>query len=229
MRMIARPASLAAATRPPKLGGAEGVQSGPSNRECAMRTDRKPLPKTTASHIGYRHLFDGILGRNTADYSIQSAQRHHIQLSLMADRKADIIITVSSIVLSLTLSRINEPELRWALGTLSFFTLVALVLAILAVLPKYRPMRLKDPDELPEHFNIMFFAHFSELPRDRFFELWADALRTDRAVYETLSNDLYSLGLYLARHKFPYLRLSYLFFLAGFISACLIQAVNMLL
>lgn len=193
-----------------------------------MRSDRQPLPKTASSHIGYRHLFEGILGRNTADYAIQSAQRHHVRLSLMADRKANIIITVSSIVLSLSLSRFNEPELRWALGTLSFFTLVALVLSILAVLPKYRPMRLKDPDQLPDYFNIMFFAHFSELPKDRFCELWADALRTDRAVYETLANDLYSLGMYLARHKFPYLRLSYLFFLTGFVSACLIQAVQLL-
>ncbi|MCB1634376.1 MAG: hypothetical protein KDI37_10890 [Xanthomonadales bacterium] len=193
-----------------------------------MGSDRQPLPKSADSHIGYRHLFEGILGRNTADYSIQSAQKHHVRLSLMADRKANIIITVSSIVLSLTLSRLNEPELRLALGTLSFFTLVALVLAILAVLPKYRPMRLKDPDDLPDYFNIMFFAHFSELPKDRFFQLWADALRTDRGVYEILTNDLYSLGLYLARHKFPYLRLSYLFFLTGFVSACVIQAFELL-
>ncbi len=193
-----------------------------------MRKEHTPLPKSEDSHLGYRHLFEGILGRNTADYSIQTAQRHHVRLSMMADRKANIIITVSSIVLSLTLGRMGDPELRWSLATLGFFTLIALVLAILAVLPKYRPMRLKDVNDLPDYFNIMFFAHFSELPRDRFFELWADALRTDRAVYENLANDLYSLGLYLARHKYPYLRLSYLFFLTGFIAACVIQAVTLL-
>ncbi|MCB1606839.1 MAG: hypothetical protein KDI71_07675 [Xanthomonadales bacterium] len=192
-----------------------------------VRKEHKPIPKSEDSHLGYRHLFEGILGRNTADYSIQSAQRHHVQLSLMADRKANIIITVSSIVLSLTLGRLNDPELRWSLGTLGFFTLIALVLAILAVLPKYRPMRLKDIYDLPDYFNIMFFAHFSELPKDRFFELWGDALRTDRAVYENLANDLYSLGVYLARHKYPYLRLSYLFFLTGFVAACVIQVITL--
>ena len=155
------------------------------------------------SHLGMREPFQGILGRNTADYSIMAAQRHHVALG-----------------------RVNDPELRTSMLTLASFTLVALLLAILAVLPKYRPLRLKHPDDLPNYFNIMFFGHFSEIPREQFFRLWADALRTDAAVYENLANDLYSIGIYLARHKYRYLRFSYVFFLTGFVVAAVEQVIR---
>ncbi len=178
------------------------------------------------SHIGDREPFLGILGRNTADYSIMAAQRHHVALSQMADNKANIIITVSSIVLTLSLGRMNDPELRASMLTLAGFTLIALLLAILAVLPKYRPMRLSNTRDLPPHFNIMFFAHFAELPRDEFMRRWADALRTDAAVYENLANDLYSIGTYLSRHKYRYLRISYVFFLTGFLLAAIEQVIR---
>lgn len=187
-------------------------------------TNPSSIPGT--SHIGLREPFHGILGRNTADYSIMAAQRHHVQLSAMADAKANLIITVSSIVLTVALGRLNDPELRTSMLTLACFTLVALLLAILAVLPKYRPLTIADPDKLPGFFNIMFFGHFSEIPRERFFELWADALRTDAAVYENLANDLYSIGIYLARHKYRYLRFSYVFFLTGFVVAAVEQVLR---
>lgn len=178
-----------------------------------------PASRPGPSHIGMREPFHGIVGRNTCDYSIMAAQRHHVQLSQMADAKANIIITVSSIVLTISMGRLNDPELRTSMMTLAGFSLAALLLAILAVLPKYRPLRGLDPEHLPPGFNIMFFGHFAELPKERFFELWSDALRTDAAVYENLANDLYSIGIYLARHKYPYLRLAYLFFLTGFLVA----------
>jgi len=180
-------------------------------------TDPSSVP--SVSHIGMREPFHGILGRNTADYSIMQAQRHHVALSQMADNKANIIITVSSIVLTLAMGRLNDPALHSGMLTLAGFTLIALLLAILAVLPKYRPLRLSDAGKLPANFNIMFFAHFAELPREEFFKLWGDALRTDAAVYEILVNDLYSIGIYLSRHKYRYLRFSYVFFLSGFLVA----------
>ena len=185
-----------------------------------------PSTRSPPSHLGTREMFFGILGRNTSDYSIMAAQRHHVQLSQMADAKANIIITVSSIVLTISMGRVNDPELRASMMTLAGFTLVALLLAILAVLPKYRPLTLKDPKDLPSYFNIMFFGHFAELPRDEFCRLWADALRTDAAVYENLTNDLYSIGTYLARHKYRYLRFSYVFFLAGFVVATIEQVIR---
>lgn len=174
-----------------------------------------------------RSVFAQVPERNTSDNILRTAQQHHVQLSAMADTKANIIITVSSIVLTLSLGRLAEPDLRVAVLILIGFTLLALLLAILAVLPKYRPLRLQS-EELPTFFNLLFFGHFSELSRERFLAEMARTMQADGSVYEAQAKDLYSLGLYLARHKYRYLRLSYMFFLAGFVFACGEQALRML-
>jgi hypothetical protein len=167
-------------------------------------------------------LYAQIPERNTADVILRTAQQHHVSLSAMADTKASIIITVSSIVLTLSLGKIDQPELRLSVVTLIVFTLLALLLAILAVLPKYRPMRLKS-SQLPPHFNLLFFGHFAELPRERFLTEIATVMRPTGAIYQTMAKDIYSLGSYLAHHKYRYLRFSYLAFLTGFIAASVEQ------
>ena len=168
------------------------------------------------------HLFTSVPERNTGDVILRTAQQHHVQLSTMADTKANIIITVSSIVLTMTLARVDDPALRLSAITLVVFTTLALLLAILAVLPKYRPLRLRT-EELPPHFNLLFFGHFAELSRERFLAEIAQSMKPDGRIYELMAKDLYSLGYYLAHHKYRYLRLSYLFFLSGFILATLVQ------
>jgi hypothetical protein len=173
-------------------------------------------------------LFAGIPERNTSDNILRTAQQHHVALSSMADTKANIIITVSSIVLTLSLGRAGDPQLRAAVLILTGFTLLALLLAILAVLPKYRPLRLTTT-ELPPHFNLLFFGHFAELSRERYLAEVAQILKPDGSIYATQAADLYSLGIYLARHKYRYLRFSYLFFLMGFVFACSEQALQLAL
>jgi hypothetical protein len=44
-----------------------------------------------------------------------------------------------------------------------------------------------------------------------------------------MARDTYALGWYLAHHKYRYLRLAYLFFLAGFLLAVIVQCATMLL
>jgi hypothetical protein len=187
-----------------------------------------PQQPNVESHIGARPFFAGVVGRNTADYLMQSAQRHHVQLSQMADQKAGMIITVSSVVLTLALGNAMKPELRVSLLTLAGFTLAALLCAVIAVMPKFRPMKLNAQSTLPAFFNPIFFAHFAEIPRERFYQMLGETLRSDAAVYETLANDLYSLGIYLARHKYPYLRAAYIFFITGFVVACVEQVIRFL-
>jgi hypothetical protein len=169
--------------------------------------------------------FSRIPERNTGDVILRTAQQHHVALSSMADTKANIIITVSSIVLTLSLGRIGDAELRPAVQTLAVFTLISLFFAILAVLPKHRSLRVGDGDgAFPADFNLLFFGHFADLPRERFLREVAATMKPDGSVYRTMANDLYSIGWYLAHRKYRYLRYSYMFFLAGFVLACAEQA-----
>jgi hypothetical protein len=166
--------------------------------------------------------------RNTGDVILRTTQQHHVQLSVMADTKANILITVSSIILTLILGKMTDPGLRAAMVTLAAFIFTALLLAVITVLPKYRPIRVAPGAPLPAHFNLLFFGHFSELPKERFLLAIADEMKADGSVYETMARDIYGMGYYLAHFKYRFLRLSYLFFLGGFFFAALVEAVHIL-
>jgi hypothetical protein len=190
--------------------------------------DDGPIPATSADTPELRAMYAAIPERNTGDVILRTTQQHHVALSTMADTKANIIITVSSIVLTLSLGRMGEPALRASVLTLTGFTLTALLLAILAVLPKYRPLRLKPGQPLPPQFNLLFFGHFSELDKQRYMREMAERLKVDGSVYRTMTSDIYSLGYYLSHHKYRYLRMSYICFLTGFIASVVIEAIHLL-
>jgi hypothetical protein len=166
--------------------------------------------------------------RNTGDVILRTTQQHHVQLSVMAVTKANILITVSSIILTLILGKMTDPSLRAAMVTLAAFIFTALLLAVITVLPKYRPIRIAPGAPLPPNFNLLFFGHFSELPKERFLLSVAEEMKADGSVYETMARDIYGMGYYLAHYKYRFLRLSYLFFLGGFVFAALVEAVYIL-
>ena len=172
--------------------------------------------------------FAAVPERNTGDVILRTMQQHHVQLSVMADTKANILITVSSIILTLILGKMSDPDLRAAMITLAAFIFTALLLAVVAVLPKYRPLRIAPGAELPANFNLLFFGHFSELPKERFLLSIAEEMKADGSVYETMARDVYAIGYYLAHYKYRFLRLSYLFFLGGFVFAAMVEAVHLL-
>ena len=76
-----------------------------------------PMPTPAAGDL--ERLFAAIPERNTGDCLLRTMQQHHVQLSTMADNKANIIITMSSIVLTLVLGRLDDPQLRIASLTLA--------------------------------------------------------------------------------------------------------------
>lgn len=162
-----------------------------------------------------RH-FKNINPRNCVDLLLRTAQQHHVALSTMADTKASIIITVSSIVMTISLSRSSDPHLRPALMTLAISCLVALVLAIVAVLPTFK--KRSGPR------NLLFFGHFAEMTEEEYMTAMEQILSSDARIYETQLRDLHSLGTYLHRKKYRFLRYAYMALLFGFIFATVVEA-----
>lgn len=160
----------------------------------------------------------GIAPRSSVDNLLRTAQQHHVQLSVMADTKASILITISSIVLTISLSRSGDPQLRPALLTLAAACLISLLLAIIAVLPTFahrRSIRRR---------NILFFGHFASMTEEEYFQAMEQVLSSDRRVYEAAVRDIYSLGVYLYRKKYRFLRFAYVALLFGFILATVVEA-----
>ena len=156
--------------------------------------------------------FEQLQSRTSVDNLLRTVQQHHVQLSGLADTKASLIITISSIVLTISLSRAADPHLRAPLLTLAVACLLALLLAIIAVLPTFAPRRSVSR-------NLLFFGHFGPLTEDEFLDEMERVMSSDAMLYETALRDIYSLGTYLYRKKFRFLRFAYVALLTGFILA----------
>ena len=166
-------------------------------------------------------LFAQVPERNTGDVILRTTQQHHVTLSAMADTKASIMITVCSIVLTVGITRLKTPMLRWPLLVLIASVLAALFFAVLAVLPSLPAPRKGDGslDIDSPGFNVFFFGHFAELPRDQFEAMFVEVARDDASIYGMLARDIYGQGIVLARRKFRMLRWSYLTFFVGLLAA----------
>jgi hypothetical protein len=170
--------------------------------------------------------FSRIGSPSAAVYLLRTAQQHHHAISTMADRKANILITVSSIVLTLILANVREPTLRYGLLTLGAFTLLSLFFAVFAILPRLEAK--PDPNLSDPSLNLLFFGHFAQLEEESFLDRLDEILCDDAATYEAMAHDLYSLGVYLYTRKYRLLRRSYLFLLAGFVLGPLVAILTSL-
>lgn len=163
---------------------------------------------------------DAVRPRVLLDTMLRTAQQHHVHLSAMADTKASILITISSIVLTIALSRADEPMLRPALLTLAASSLLSLLLAIVAVLPTFAPRAVQRGES---RRNLLFFGHFGEMSEQEFLRQMEPLLHSDTLIYEAMLRDLYGIGSYLYRKKYRFLRFAYVALLAGFIIATAVE------
>ena len=161
--------------------------------------------------------FESVRARSSVDNLLRTVQQHHVQLSVMADTKASILITISSIVLTIALSRSGEPHLRPALFTIAATCLISLLLAIIAIIPTFGR---------PRHgpMNIFFFGHFATMSEDQYMDELRAILSDDAMLYEHAVRDIHSLGVYLYRKKYRFLRFAYVALLVGFLIATIVQA-----
>jgi Na+-transporting methylmalonyl-CoA/oxaloacetate decarboxylase beta subunit len=139
-----------------------------------------------------------------------------MELSHLADSKANIMITVCSILLSLAVGKIEQGELIIPIAAFSLFCIPALVFSILTVMPSAgtNEKPVDHPSKL-KVFNPLFFMHSSLVPM-KAFEYEFEALMTDpQKYYGYMARDIYIAGLVLRTKKYRYLRWSYQALLMG--------------
>jgi len=132
----------------------------------------------------------------------------------MADAKANIMITVASIVFSITIANLNNEVMRWPLLTFAFGCFFALLFAIFAIIPKtdYPKDGAGDIDRKSPLFNPLFFGHFAHIPIEEYKEDYAETLMSDDSVYDAMAGDIYGQGKVLALRKYKFLKWAYMCF-----------------
>ncbi len=142
---------------------------------------------------------------------------NHLQLSMMADQKANMIITVCALILTLSLGLLNTEGLRLTVIVMVVTCAATMLFAIIATMPKLPPRLTGQIDLRGRNFNLLFFGFFSQIDFNTFFREIEVVVNDRNLVYESLAKDLYDLGLVLSNRKYKYIRISYQIFLVGLI------------
>ena len=162
--------------------------------------------------------------RTAVDNILRVNHGNQMRLGLMADAKANIMITVASVVFSVAIANLDNELVKMPLLTFAFGCFFALLFAIFAIIPKtdYPKDVTGDIDRKSPFFNPLFFGHFAHLPIDEYKGDYAETLMTDDSVYNAMAGDIYGQGKVLALRKYKFLKWSYMSFLLGMISAVLV-------
>ena len=167
--------------------------------------------------------------RTAVDNILRVNHGNQMRLGLMADAKANIMITVTSIVFSVTVANLDNEAIRWPLLGFAFGCFLALLFAIFAIIPNTDYPKVKGSNEIDREspiFNPLFFGHFAHLDIHEYKEDYAKILMTDDSVYDSMAGDIFGQGKILALKKYKYLKWSYNSFLVGMSSAIIIFVIQ---
>ncbi|MBO9699017.1 MAG: metal-dependent phosphohydrolase [Sporocytophaga sp.] len=162
----------------------------------------------------------------------RSVYRNHINLSSIADNKANMMISINTIIISLMLTVVGakfsffgtslkeNPALIFPAITLIATSLGSVIFAIQSAKPKVTN-RIERGDAKNDKHNLLFFGNFTHLSLPEFEVSIMEVMKEDVLLYSNMINDLYYLGLVLQK-KYKLLRYSYTFFMVGLIVTVLV-------
>lgn len=156
---------------------------------------------------------------------LRLTSENHMRLSEMADNKANILISVNAIIISVILSvliRKIEVDKHLAVPTLIFLfsSLVTIVISILATRPKITKGNFTREDVLNRRTNLLFFGNFFNTGLEEYKWGMATMMKDPNYLYGTLVDDIYYLGKVLGR-KYRLVRIAYSVFMIGIIISAL--------
>ena len=149
--------------------------------------------------------------------------RNHIKLSDIADTKANILLSVNAIIISLALSnmipKLDAPSNRHLLIPtliLVIFSVASIIMSILSTRPNVTSGEFTREQVKKKQVNILFFGNFHKMKYDQY--QWAinEIIYDKDYIYEALTKDLYLLGVVLNK-KYLLLRKTYTVFMVGII------------
>ena len=157
--------------------------------------------------------------------------RNHIKLSDIADTKANILLSVNAIIVSLALSNLipkldNPSNAYLIVPTIVFivFSIVSMVLSVLATRPNVTQGKFTREDVEQKKVNLLFFGNFHKMSLGEFEWAINEMMQDKDYIYSSLTKDLYFLGLVLNR-KYRILRLTYTVFILGIIASAVAFAI----
>jgi predicted metal-dependent HD superfamily phosphohydrolase len=200
-------------------------------QENIEKMKQKLQKKEENEHHSGEHLT--LADKNLPTKGIQTMLRltssNHLELSELADHKANILISVNSIIISVILGVLfrklqDEPYLTLPSIIFLLVSVSTIVIAILATRPKVSGGTFTDEDVINRKTNLLFFGNFHKASFDQYNEAMRRMMRDPNYLYGSLIKDIYQLAVVLGR-KYKLIRLAYNIFMFGIVISVLSFAI----
>ena len=160
---------------------------------------------------------------------LRLTSENHMKLSDMADGKANILISVNAIIISVILSvlmRRLQTDAYLTVPTIIFLSssVCTIVVAILATRPKVSVGTFSDQDIANKKTNLLFFGNFYKATQEDYENAMSKMMVDTEYLYGSLVKDIYQLGVVLAR-KYRLIRWAYNIFMVGIIISVIAFAI----
>ncbi len=189
-----------------------------AEKAIAKKEDLKAKYKNESPDRGIQTLFRVTL-------------RNHLTLSDIADTKANILLSVNAIIISVVLSnlipKLDNPSNAYLIyPTVIFliFSVASIILAVLATRPNVTSGQFTKEDVKNKKVNLLFFGNFHKMKLDEYEWAIQELVKDKEYIYNSLTKDLYFLGLVLNR-KYKILRSTYTIFMVGIIISVIAFAI----
>jgi len=151
--------------------------------------------------------------------------RTHVEFSGMADNKANIMISVNTLLLTAIIAVLarkldSNPHLIIPTIIITCVSLITLIFGVLVTRPKITSGTFTVEDIKQRRANLLFFGNFYKMDLENFHWGMNELMKDKEYLYGSMIKDFYFLGQVLGQ-KYKYLRICYNFFMYGLIISIL--------
>jgi hypothetical protein len=172
-------------------------------------TDRAIMQDNTPEELTADLEAEPFLPRLLASNALRANLTKHMTLNTMADSKAAMILTASSLIITITLTQHEKLDLITIL-ILAVSGFIAILCSILAIIP---PLHASGVT------NLFYFRSFAKLSEEEFSAQFREILADKDKLYAAYIHEIYFLGRHRLTRKYRLIRDGLWSIMAGLIGA----------
>lgn len=159
---------------------------------------------------------------NSTIHMLREAKQNHMQLTMMADNKASMLLAACFIITSLVAGYTIDKGFTPVVGVIALFTVLSALFGLLASIPRH-----VHKEDTGKERNLLFFGDFAGMGKENYLKAVNEMIGSEQQIYQAMFEDIYSTGKVLIK-KYRYIRLGYMMFIAGIAAPLVTVAVQKL-
>ncbi len=208
---------------PKKLNNLNDIRKKKERKEADPQTKELEIfPYATENNSAATIAKEAKDAEKGVQTMFRTTSNNHFELSSLADGKANIMISVNAIIISvvLTVLLVRLPFYpHYMIPTIILVAtcLGAMIFSILATRPSVNVGVFTEEDIRQKKANLLFFGNFYRMKMEEYQWGMNEMLKDKEYLYNSMIKDIYYLGVVLSK-KYRLLRIAYTIFMWGLIA-----------